>query len=328
MTIEIKTATLDPVRNTFSHIERRFGDKPATRYQEATYDLAPTVNFHYKPTWDQDRELNDPRRTAIVMKDWYALKDPRQFYYGSYVQQRAKMQETAEGNFKFFESRDLADLISDEVKDKLIRLFVPLRHVEAAANLNNVYGTAHGSGTAITQALLYEGMDRFGTAQYISRIGLIFDGNTGTKLAEAKKYWMEDKVWQSLRSYMEKTLVTQDWFELFIAQDIVLDTLINDLYYNQLDQWLRDNGARDVSMLTEFMKERAKESERWSNAVLKVVIAESTTNAAQIKSWISNWRIKAQEALAPLAEELLNDQALADAFSVLEKRLSKSGLGS
>jgi phenol hydroxylase P1 protein len=127
---------------------------------------------------------------------------------------------------------------------------------------------------------------------------------------------------------MEKTLVTQDWFELFIAQDIVLDTLINDLYYNQLDQWLRDNGARDVSMLTEFMKERAKESERWSNAVLKVVIAESTTNAAQIKSWISNWRIKAQEALAPLAEELLNDQALADAFSVLEKRLSKSGLGS
>ena len=49
MTIEIKTSTIQPIRNTFAHIERRFGDKPASRYQEASYDLAPTTNFHYRP---------------------------------------------------------------------------------------------------------------------------------------------------------------------------------------------------------------------------------------------------------------------------------------
>lgn len=326
MTIEIKTSTLEPVRNTFAHIERRFGDKPATRYQEATYDLSPTDNFHFKPTWDQDRELNDPRRTALKMEDWYALKDPRQFYYGNYVQQRAKMQETAESNFSFFEKRNLADLLSEEVKEKIIRLLVPLCHVETAANMNNVYGTAHGYGTAITQAMLFEGMDRFGVAQYFSRIALVLDGNTGEKLNEAKQHWMDNKVWQGLRAYAEKTLVTKDWFEVFIAQNIVLDTLINDLYYNQFDQWLGENGAQDVSMLLELMINRSKESARWSDAVLKTVAKESEENATQLKAWISTWRVKAQEALAPLAEELLGDQALADAFSALEKRLSKSGL--
>ena len=219
------------------------------------------------------------------------------------------------------------DLLSDDVKTRLVRLVIPLRHVETAANLNNVYGTAHGSGTAITQALLFEGMDRFGMAQYYSRIGLILDGNTGDALAEAKRYWLEDKVWQGLRGYVEKTLVTKDWFELFIAQDIVLDTLLHDLYHNQLDVWLRDNGAQDVSMLTEVMQEQAKESTRWSDAVLKTVVSESVKNADQIQAWISTWRIRAQEALSPLAEDLLNDQALAEAFAVLEKRLSKSGLG-
>jgi len=327
MTIEIKTATLEPVRNTFAHIERRFGDKPATRYQEATYDVAPTDNFHFKPTWDQDNELNDPARTAIKMEDWYALKDPRQFYYGSYVQQRAKMQENAENNYSFFEKRNLVALLPDGVKEKLVRLLVPLRHVETAANLNNVYGTAHGYGTAITQAMLFEGMDRFGAAQYLSRIGLILDGNSGDKLVEAKQYWMEDKIWQGVRAYVEKTLITKDWFELFIAQNIVLDTLINDLFYNQFDQWLHDNGAQDISMLTEFMQVRNKESTRWSDAVLKTAAAESEQNTTQIKAWISTWRIKAQEALLPLAEELLGDQSLAEAFSVLEKRLNKSGLG-
>jgi phenol hydroxylase P1 protein len=327
MTIEIKTVTMEPSRNTYAHIERRFGDKPATRYQEATYDLAPTDNFHYKPTWDQDLELNDPRRTAIVMNDWYDLKDPRQYYYGSYVQQRAKTQENAEHNYSFFEKRNLIELISDEVQQRLVRLVLPLRHVEAAANLNNVYGTAYGYGTAITQAMLFEGMDRFGMAQYYSRIGLILDGNSGDKLAEAKKCWMEDEVWQRLRGYVEKTLVTKDWFELFIAQDIVLDTLLGDLYHNQFDTWLRDKGAQDVSMLTEVMQDQAKESSRWSDAVLKTVVKESEANAAQIKAWVSTWRIRAQEALAPLAEELLNDHALAEAFSVLEQRLNKSGPG-
>ncbi|MBT6459302.1 MAG: phenol hydroxylase, partial [Planctomycetaceae bacterium] len=81
------------------------------------------------------------------------------------------------------------------------------------------------------------------------------------------------------------------------------------------------------SMLTEVMQDQAKETSRWSDAVLKTVVKESEANAAQIKAWVSTWRIRAQEALAPLAEELLNDHALAEAFSVLEQRLNKSGLG-
>lgn len=48
------------------------------------------ANFHYRPTWDPEHELFDPRRTRLVMKDWYALKDPRQFYYGAYTWVRAR----------------------------------------------------------------------------------------------------------------------------------------------------------------------------------------------------------------------------------------------
>lgn len=51
MSHEIKTATLEPVRNTYANIERRFGDRPANRYQEATYDIQGETNFHYRPVW-------------------------------------------------------------------------------------------------------------------------------------------------------------------------------------------------------------------------------------------------------------------------------------
>ena len=107
MSIEIKTNTVEPIRQTFSHIRRRFGDKPASRYQEASYDVAATLNFHYRPQWQPDKLLNDPTRTCIRMNDWYAVCDPRQFFYGAYVQTRARMQETTEHEYAFCEKREL-----------------------------------------------------------------------------------------------------------------------------------------------------------------------------------------------------------------------------
>ena len=326
MSIEIKTAMLEPVRNTFAHIERRFGDKPATRYQEATYDVASEINFHYKPLWQPEFELNDKGRTAIVMQDWYVFKDPRQFYYGTYVQARAKQQEVAESNYSFFEKRDLARLIPDEIQQKVIRLLLPLRHVEQAANLNNMYGSSLGYGTAITQALLYNGMDRLGIAQYLSRIGLILDGNSGDSLAEAKRYWMDDAVWQGVRAYCEANICVQDWFESFVAQDVVLDGLIYELVYLQFDQWLADNGGQDFSMLTEFIQNWNKDTNRWVDSVMKIAAAESESNQQQLTQWISDWQTKALQALAPLAQEMIDSDALATAEAAWSKRLSKAGL--
>ena len=58
-------------RHTFSHVARFLGgDKPASRYQEATIGLQPEVNFHYRPLWQPEFELYDKRRTTVVMKDW------------------------------------------------------------------------------------------------------------------------------------------------------------------------------------------------------------------------------------------------------------------
>lgn len=326
MSIEIKTSTLEPVRHTFAHIEKRFGDKPATRYQEATYDVQAETNFHYRPYWDPERELNDPRRTALVMNDWYAFKDPRQFYYGTYVQQRAKMQEVAESSYAFFDKRNLADRLSDEVRAQVIRYLVPLRHVEHTANLNNMYGTAYGYGTAITQALLYDGMDRLGIAQYLSRIALLLDGNSGDGLTQAKQLWMQDPVWQGMRALCEETLVTQDWFELFLAQDLVIDGLVSELFYQQLDQKLSAEGGQDIAMLIEFMQDWSKDTSRWVDAVIKVAAAESDANRQLLAGWIERWRGKAAEALAPLAEEMLGDEALAAALAVLDKRVAKAGI--
>src|SRR6218665_1452671 len=108
MHVDIQTTSVKPIRQTFSFIARRMGaDKPASRYQEATIDMQPEVNFHYRPLWEPDRALYDKRRTAIVMQDWYSFKDPRHFYYGVYVMARAKQQDATDKQYEFVEKRQL-----------------------------------------------------------------------------------------------------------------------------------------------------------------------------------------------------------------------------
>jgi len=102
MQIDVKTVSIEPKRKAYDHLVRRFGDKPASRYQEGSYDLQAAENLHYRPTWAPDQELYDPTLSKIRMEDWYAFKDPRQFYYSSYVLTRARMQEGAEAAFSWW----------------------------------------------------------------------------------------------------------------------------------------------------------------------------------------------------------------------------------
>ncbi len=329
MTLEIKTASLQPVRQTFANVARRFGEKPATRYQEATYDAQATTNFHYRPLWMPEKTLNDLTHTAIQMKDWYVFRDPRQFYYGAYVQNRARMQESAETNYGFFEKRELAQYLSDGVKAKLTRFLLPLRHVEQTANLNFMSGSAYGYGTTISQACLYAGMDSLGMAQYVSRIGLLSDGNSAESLSQAKEAWMQDAAWQGVRALCEKTLVQKDWFELLLVQSLLVNTVVHQVVYQGLVAELARDGGRDLDMLLEFMLDCHKDLSNWSDSVFKIAAAESEENKQQLQTWVDQWMPQVQAAFMPYIQAAFADQAdqvWQQVQDTIAKRVTKAGL--
>lgn len=328
MQIDLRTVSITPLRQTFTHIaERQGADKAASRYIEATMDVQPNANFHYRPTWDPAHELFDPSRTQLVMQDWYALKDPRQFYYGTYTQSRARMQETAEADFAFVEERGLAARYDDAARQTALDFYVPLRHVAWGANMNGAYMCAYGYGTAITQPCLYAGMDQLGMAQYLSRLGLLL-GHTGD-LEAAKHAWMEAPAWQPLRRLVEDLWVVKDWFELFVAQNVVLDGLLFALAYKEVDQTLSDQAGPTVSMLTRFQAEWFGDACKWVDSVVKTAAGESAANQALLSQWYGHWRARASEALRPVAMIALGDGADAAVDKVvaaLDARMAKSGL--
>lgn len=328
MQIDLRTVSITPLRQTFDHVAARLGgDKAASRYIEATMDVQANANFHYRPTWDPEHEIFDPSRTQVTMRDWYAFKDPRQFYYGTYTQARARLQETAEADFDFVESRGLADAYDDGARRTALDVYLPLRHVAWGANLNGAAMCAYGYGTAITQPCLYQGMDQLGIAQYLTRLGLTL-GQQGD-LQAAKQAWMAAPAWQALRRYVEDSFVLKDWFELYVAQNVVLDGLLFPLVYGEVDQALSTRGGPVVAMLTRFQSEWFEDSSKWVDSVLKIAAAENGDNRALLAQWAAHWRGRALEALQPIAQIALGESAAAAMDRVAAKfdaRLAKAGV--
>ena len=207
--IDLQAKEIKPARNTFTHVARHIGgDKPASRYQEATIGIQPTQNFHYRPTWDPEHEIFDASRSAIKLADWYVLKDPRQYYYANWTITRARQHEAIEANYSFVDSRGLLTRMTDEVRESACKVLMPLRHVAWAGNMNNTFICAYGYGTAITAPCNFHAMDHLGIAQYLTRFGLAVD-DPGV-LDAGKNDWLNDPRWQVLRRLVEDTLVMKD----------------------------------------------------------------------------------------------------------------------
>jgi phenol hydroxylase P1 protein len=328
MQIDLRTVSIKPLRNTFRPVADHIGgDKPASRYLEGTIGIQAEDNFHYRPLWDPENEIFDPARTAITMKDWYQLKDPRQYYYGTYTLARARMQDTAEADFSFVEERGLTDTIPADVRKLALDVYLPLRHVEWGGNMNNSYICAYGYGAAITQPCIYQAMDHLGMAQYLTRLGLLVDD--APALDEAKRAWLSDAKWQGIRRYVEDSFVLKDWYELHVAQNFVLDGLLYPLVYSQFDKVINAKGGPVFSMLTRFQSEWYADNVKWVDSTIKIAAAESAENKKLLSDWVKTYRDKAVNDLKPLAEFALGENAAAVLQTVVQQfndRAAKAGL--
>jgi phenol hydroxylase P1 protein len=328
MQIDLRTVSIKQQRSTFDHLARRFGDKPASPYQEASYDIQATENLHYRPTWDPDQLIYDASITRIVMADWYALKDPRQYFYNNYTLARARQQETAEANFSFVESRGLADMLPDELKQIALDVLVPLRHAAWGANMNNSFISGYGYAAIFTQACMFHAMDNLGIAQYLSRLGLLLGDQEA--LDAGKTAWLDDEAWQPLRRYIEDCLVVRDPFELFVAQNVALDGLLYPLIYERIvDGYLSAKGASAVAMLCQFMSDWFDETRKWVDAVMKVAAAESEHNRAILQEWTEKWSTRAAEAMQPVVRKALGadaEEVVGEEVAAFKARLKKVGV--
>ena len=306
MGYELRTNVVDPYRNTFSYLLECFGDRPATRYQEASFGVQPTENFHYRPTWDAERELYDPNYTALRLTDPYTYTDPRQYYYTPFVANAAERYESFGQTLKYIEDRRLLDRLPENWQIVCTGFVVPLRHYESGAQLVCSNAARFAYGTTVAQPVAFASMDRVGNAQLHSLVGLAMDGGGGDALEEAKKNWLYAPPLQGIRRLLEELLLEDDWAAGLIGLDLT-DQLLYPVLFNHLDDRALFRGATAYSLLARHFHDWFGNHRKWIDALVKAWVkdaAHGEANAKALAGFADRWYPRANAAVRQFAEGL------------------------
>lgn len=309
MQYELRYQVIEPKRQTYQNVIDRFGDQPASRYLEATLDVEPRENFHYRPTWAADRELYDERFSALRLTDPYAYTDPRQYYYTPYVTNRAAMHDEFGKTLAYLEKRDLLARMPAGWTSALASVVIPLRHFESGAQLVTVTGARFAYGTSLEQCCTFAAFDRIGNAQMLSRIGIALGSSSGELLAAAKREWLDGAHLQPLRRLVEEIMVVDDWAEGLLAIDLV-DSLLYPLLYRGLDEAALLGGAGAYSLFAQHLTGWFADQRKWLDALVTAWATDPERGAANrevLARIVTTWATRAQDAVAALAA-VIDDQ--------------------
>jgi phenol hydroxylase P1 protein len=207
-------------------------------------------------------------------------------------------------------------------------VIIPLRHYESGAQMLFSNACRFSYGATIAQCCSYEGFDRIGNAQLISRVGIALGEQTSEVLKAAKTLWIEAPSMQGLREVEEKLLVEQDWAVGVIGLDLV-DDLLDTLVYRDLDEEAIMGGAGAYSLLAQHIGTWWTEHRKWLDPLYKAWIADEQygeANKAAIAAAVNTWLPQALAAVtlvAKRADELAGTASLAaveqHAVSVAER---------
>lgn len=279
MQIELRTLVIEPRRKTFTPLVERYGDRPASRYEEGTIDVQATENFHYRPLWGPERWQYAPEYSALRLTDPYSFTDPRQLYYAPYVQSRSSMQEAFAKSLDYLQSRDLLARMPEAWRAVVADVLLPLRHYEAGGQLITTEGIRFCYGTTIDACCTFAAFDRIGNAQQISRVGMLLSGGGDESLKVAKQAWLEAPYLQGLRRLEEELLVERDWATELVTLDLT-DRLLYGLMYGFLDEAALMGGAGAYSLVAQHLSTWFADQRRWVDALIGCWLADPETAEA------------------------------------------------
>src|SRR3569833_3171670 len=190
MQYELRYQVIEPKRQTYQNVIDRLGDQPASRYLEATLDVQPRENFHYRPTWDATREIYDADYSVLKLSDPYSYTDPRQFYYTPYVTNRAALPDEFAKQLGYLEERELLAKLPSAWRTVLSSVVLPLRHFESGAQMVSVGGARFAYGASLEQCCTFSAFDRIGNAQMLSRVGFVLVAGSGVLLLVVFCVWL------------------------------------------------------------------------------------------------------------------------------------------
>lgn len=253
--------------------------KTKNEYEDVTLMQQPYVHMHYRHIFDErDYDIFDPRYTRVKLSDWEGFRDPKKFWYTTYVSNRKKLAEEVENGFAYAEELGTIESLSPKWANAVRDIYTPLRHLEYGQNVQMQHVIRYALGTAIEQCATYQAYDKTGRAQWISLWAINMEEHHGDFLAHGKDVLLNEPAYQPLRRYVEEILVTDDWAEVLVAQNLTLDLLLGNLMYREFNKEAVKQGDTHLTILNLVITKTLDWHKEWAFALFGLLAKDEATS--------------------------------------------------
>ncbi len=306
---------MKPTRKTYWHLgaDRRL----PSDYEIATSKLLPYVDRGGFALQLPASEFYRRHQAGslLVFDRWDELCDPRATTYTKYVDVAREREGFVERLLTSIEDSAYDQELPAAWIEKLGGALSPLRFLCHGLQMVAAYVGQMAPSGRIAVAALFQCGDEIRRIQRLAyRVALLARrrpdvGTVGRRL------WQSDPRWQPLRQAMEKLLVSYDWGEAFVALNVCLKPMIDDVFLLQLAELADRSGDHLDGQILRSLFEDCQWHRDWTEALLTLATADRPDNRAVVARWREVWAPTVEAAGRAAAALLGIDRRSAPAFT-------------
>jgi hypothetical protein len=239
-----------------------------------------------------------PSKTRWASERWEDFRDPDRLTYRTYVERQFQSEQALESVLDAARAANSLRHI-DAVWVDALRGFLPsMRFAEWGVSMAHQYAGRFAISGLIANCSVLQAFDELRHTQRISEISRELDRVHGG-FGAYRETWMTDPTFQPLREMLERICVCQDWGEVVLATNLVLEPLLQPVFLCALQELGAEHHDSVLPYLAHSLSADEDHHVAWATALAKMLCSDGGENIATTRRWFERWMPYAEAAVAP-----------------------------
>jgi toluene monooxygenase system protein E len=225
--------------------------------------------------------------STITHEDWDSFRDPDELVYRTYNILQDGQESYVDGLLDQYDREGHDESLPGAWLDVLEALYTPGRYLIHTSQMASAYLVHMAPASTIGNCAAFQTADAL---RWVSRIAYrtasLAKAHPDRSFGESERAaWENAPAWQGYRELMERTLVTYDWAEAFVALNLVALPAISEGFHRAMAQSARRNDDTLLALMAEAALRDADRSRRWTQALVDHM-GGVESNRGQLQDWV------------------------------------------
>jgi toluene monooxygenase system protein E len=239
-----------------------------------------------------------PSKTRWKSGHWESFRDPDKLTYRTYIERQSQSEQALESVFDASRATDSLRHIDPEWVNALRGFLPSMRFAEWGVSMAHQYVGRFAISGLIANCAVLQSFDELRHTQRIAEISRELDRVHGG-FGGYRETWMSDPMFQPLREMLERICVCQDWGEVIVATNLVLEPLLQPVFLGALQELGAEHRDTVLPHLAYSLSLDEQRHVTWANALAKMLTSEGDENVAVTREWFERWIRHAGAAVTP-----------------------------